>query len=104
MLDDCRARLKDRVKFITEVWAGTFEDYATRHLVQRVDARRAGERLYAVESSFVATYTTARGRTELLTAGLYEDGIVLAAAGAKFQSKKAVLDTIVTPRYLVYPI
>ncbi len=28
MMDDCRERLEDRVKFITEVWVGTFEDYA----------------------------------------------------------------------------
>src|SRR5437764_14991668 len=37
MLDDTRTRLKDRVKFINEVWSGTFEDYATRHFVQRLE-------------------------------------------------------------------
>ena len=104
MLDDCRARLMDRVKFITEVWAGTFEDYATRHLVQRIACRRGESGLYEVECNFVVTYTSARGRTELLTAGLYEDRVSLGAGLAKFRSKKAVLDTVTTPRYLVYPV
>lgn len=104
MMDDCRARLVDRVKFVSEVWAGTFEDYATRHLVQRLACRRAPSGLYEVESNFVVTYTSARGRSEVLTAGVYEDRVALSASGARFAAKKAILDTVATPRYLVYPV
>jgi 3-phenylpropionate/cinnamic acid dioxygenase small subunit len=104
MMDDSHERLMDRVKFITEVWSGTFEDYSTRHFVQRLDCVQAGPGLYAVESNFMVTYTTAGRQSDILVSGSYEDRVVIGAEGPRFQSKKAVLDTITTPRYLVYPV
>lgn len=103
MLDDCHARLKDRVNYITDVWVGTFEDYTTRHFVQRLKCVASGP-FYEVTSNFLVTYTSARGLSDVLTAGSYRDVIAVEEAGAKFCSKKAVLDTTVTPRYLVYPV
>jgi 3-phenylpropionate/cinnamic acid dioxygenase small subunit len=104
MLDDSRQRIADRVGYVTKIWAGTFEDYRTRHFVQRLSCTALPGSRFEVESQFLVAYTTARGQSELLTTGLYFDVIVLDAAGARFLSKKAVLDTAVTPRYLVYPI
>src|SRR5260370_37199134 len=43
MMDDCKARLYDRVTYITKIWAGTFEDYRTRHFVQRVRAEQISD-------------------------------------------------------------
>ena len=57
-----------------------------------------------VESNFMVAYTTARRNSEILCAGLYLDDVAINAVGARFTSKKAVLDTITTPRYLVYPV
>ncbi|HAC33825.1 MAG TPA: aromatic-ring-hydroxylating dioxygenase subunit beta, partial [Gammaproteobacteria bacterium] len=34
MFDDCRERLQDRVKYVDQIWAGTFEEYQTRHFLQ----------------------------------------------------------------------
>ncbi len=104
MMDDSRERLMDRVKFITEVWSGTFEDYSTRHFVQRLDCVAAGSAIYAVESNFMVAYTTASRHSEILVSGSYEDKVVIGPEGARFGSKKAVLDTTTTPRYLVYPV
>jgi anthranilate 1,2-dioxygenase small subunit len=104
MMDDSYDRLKDRVRFITEVWSGTYEDYQTRHFVQRLDCADKGAGLYAVASNFMVAYTSARGRSEILAAGIYQDEISLAGNDAKFRSKKAILDTVATPRYLVYPV
>ena len=104
MMDDSYDRLKDRVRFITEVWSGTYEDYQTRHFVQRLDCTEKGAGIYAVASNFMVAYTTARGRSEILAAGVYQDEISLAGNDAKFKSKKAILDTVATPRYLVYPV
>ena len=104
MLDDSRARILDRVSYITKVWAGTFEDYTTRHFVQRLTCAQAASGLVTVESNFMLAYTTARGRSELLVAGLYHDEIELGVERALFRSKRAVLDTTTTPRYLVYPV
>lgn len=104
MLDDCRERLLDRVKFIEEVWAGTFEEYQTRHFVQRLTCEHSGENLYAVTSNFLVSYTAADGRSDILVAGSYEDVVAAGDDGLRFRSKRAVLDTTSTPRYLVYPI
>lgn len=104
MMDDSLARIRDRVAYIAKVWAGTFEDYQTRHFVQRIDCAPRGDGLIAVESNFMVAYTSARGRSEILVAGTYEDEIELDHGSTKFRAKKAVLDTVTTPRYLVYPV
>ena len=104
MMDDSRERLMDRVKFITEVWSGTFEDYSTRHFVQRLECVEASPGLYSVESNFMVTYTTAGRQSEILVSGSYEDRVAIGPEGPRFTYKKAVLDTITTPRYLVYPV
>ncbi|SRR5579875_998583 len=104
MMDDCYARLKDRVSYITQVWAGTFEDYWTRHLVQRLECTPNGPNRYTMLTNFGVLYTSALGRSEVLVAGYYQDDVIIGPDGARFRSKKAVLDTSITPRYLVYPV
>jgi 3-phenylpropionate/cinnamic acid dioxygenase small subunit len=104
MLDDTRARLKDRVKFIDEVWSGTYEDYSTRHFVQRFECTKSSGGRFNVLSNFIVAYTNRRGGSEILVAGVYEDEIDLSGAAARFTAKKAIMDTVTTPRYLVYPI
>ena len=103
-MDDCRDRLRDRVNYVTEVWAGTFEDYMTRHFAQRLDCTLREDGLYAVTSNFTIVYTTTAGRSEILAAGSYEDAVVLRDGETRFRSRRAVLDTTVVPRYLVYPV
>ena len=104
MMDDCPERLKDRIRFVTEVWAGTYEDYTTRHFVQRIEHRRTDDGIYRVMSNFMVTYTTAQRHSEILVAGVYEDEIAISGGSARFMSKQAVLDTVTMPRYLVYPV
>jgi anthranilate 1,2-dioxygenase small subunit len=104
MMDNSRARIADRVKYVKEVWAGTFEDYNTRHFLQRVACAAGDGRVFLVESNFMLAYTTARGHSDLLVAGVYHDEVEITAQGARFRLRRAVLDTITTPRYLVYPV
>jgi 3-phenylpropionate/cinnamic acid dioxygenase small subunit len=104
MLDDTKARIKDRANYVTQVWAGTFEDYTTRHFVQRLDCKQLAPSLYEIESNFMVAYTSARGKSELLVAGAYVDQVTLESGEPKFKSKKSVIDTVTTPRYLVYPV
>jgi len=104
MMDDSYDRLKDRVRFITEVWSGTFEDYQTRHFVQRLDCKESGKDRYDVLTNFMVSYTNRRGGSEILVTGVYEDSMRIAGANAHFISKRAILDTVTTPRYLVYPV
>ncbi len=80
MMDDCRARLADRMKFITEVWLGTFEPYATRHFVQRLDGVETAAGRYAVESNFIVAYTSAHRHSEILATGIYQDEFTIDAA------------------------
>lgn len=104
MMDDSRARIEDRTKAVDQVWAGTFEDYQTRHLVQRASHAAISAERYAMESNFIVTYTTSRGDTQVLAAGVYVDEVLFEGDEAKFLSRLAVLDADATPRYLVYPI
>ena len=105
ILDDCHARLQDRVTYITKIWAGTFQDYRTRHFTQRVSAEQISDNKVKVRTNFTVIYTPEdTGSSEVLTAGVYEDVISLANGSAQFISKKAVTDTSVLPRYLVYPL
>jgi len=104
MMDDTRARIEDRVKAVKEVWAGTFEEYLTRHFVQRMACAPAAGGRWSMESNFMIAYTTPQGEARLLTAGAYLDEIVLEGDEARLSSRKAVLDTSVIPRYLVYPV
>ena len=104
MMDDCHERLEDRVTYVTKVWAGTFEDYQTRHFVQRVNCTPKGGDLYETVSNFTVFYTDSAGNTGTLVGGRYVDQIVLGNGGAKLKSRRAVMDTNVAPRYIVYPI
>ena len=103
MRDDSRERLMDRVKFIEKVWAGTFEDYSTRHFVQRISHAEAGETI-TVETNFMVSYSAEGGPSQMLATGIYRDEVELSADGALFRRKTAVIDSAVTPRYLVYPL
>jgi len=103
MLDDCRARVIDRVKFITEVWAGTVEAYRTRHVAQVTRMTNAGEGLFAVRSNFMVSYTQPDSTCGMLAAGRAEDLIQINQGEARFVERKLYLDG--TPaRYLVYPL
>jgi 3-phenylpropionate/cinnamic acid dioxygenase small subunit len=104
MMDDCHERLEDRVTYVTKVWAGTFEDYQTRHFVQRVSCTPKGGDLYETVSNFTVFYTDSAGNTGTLVCGRYVDEIVVNGSGAKLKSRRAVMDTNVAPRYIVYPI
>jgi 3-phenylpropionate/cinnamic acid dioxygenase small subunit len=105
MYDDCHARLRDRVTFVTEIWAGTFQDYRTRHFVQRVEANEIGNGDVAVKSNFSVFMTPEdTGVSEILATGVYEDVIRLGNGEARILTRRALLDTSVLPRYLVYPI
>lgn len=105
MLDDCHARLQDRVTYITKIWAGTFQDYRTRHFTQRVSTEMLPGNRVRVRTNFTVIYTPEdTGSSEILSAGVYDDIVSLAGDRAQFLAKKAVTDTSVLPRYLVYPL
>jgi anthranilate 1,2-dioxygenase small subunit len=103
MLDDCYERLQDRVTYITKVWAGTFEDYQTRHFTQLISAEETSKDTYRVITNYHILYTPEQGQTNVLVTGHYDDEIVLGDS-PRFKSKKAVMDTNVSPRYIVYPV
>lgn len=103
MLDDCRARVLDRVKFVKEVWRGTVEPYRTRHVAQLALMNSAGAGRYAVRSNFMVSYTQPDGTCGLLVAGRAQDVIQVSVGRAQFVERKLYLDG--TPaRYLVYPL
>lgn len=102
MMDDSYERLQDRIAYITRVW--TYEDYQTRHFVQRIAIKSLGDNEYDVLSNFSVFYTSESGESNILAVGKYEDHVLLGPDGARFKKKRAVIDTFLLPRYLVYPI
>jgi 3-phenylpropionate/cinnamic acid dioxygenase small subunit len=105
MLDDNRARLADRVTFVDKVWAGTFQDYRTRHFIQRLSCEAIDKDRYAVLTNFQVMFTPEEaGDSRPLVCGVYEDEIIIEATNMLFLNKRAITDTIVLPRYIVYPI
>jgi anthranilate 1,2-dioxygenase small subunit len=105
IMDDCRGRLEDRVKFVDKIWAGTFQDYQTRHFVQRMAVTPAAGGLYNVRSNFSIAFTRSdTGRTEMLAAGVYHDLVEIEGEQALFRAKKAVIDAPLLPHYIVYPL
>ena len=103
MFDDCYERLCDRVKFVDDIWAGTFEEYQTRHFLQPTRCESIGDDLYSSQTNFTVMYTDDSGITKVLASGRYVDEIVVNGV-AKLRSRRAILDTNVVPRYIVYPI
>jgi len=103
MLDDCRARLKDRIMFVTKIWRGTFQDYRTRHYTQRLSCEQESESTFRLRTNFSIEYTHDPHETKILATGVYEDVIVIEGGKPRFQSKRAIYDTTVLPQYIVYP-
>ena len=54
-------------------------------------------------TNFTVIYTPEQGQTEVMVAGVYEDEVLINGT-AKFVAKKAIMDTNVAPRYIVYPV
>ena len=105
IMDDCHGRLQDRVKFVDKVWAGTFQDYQTRHFVQRIECTPADKGLYRVRTNFSVMFTRSdTGRTDVLATGTYHDLVDLSGKQALFQAKKTVIDAPTLPHYIVYPL
>lgn len=105
ILDDCRGRLEDRVTFITKIWAGTFQDYQTRHIVQRTSCILNERNQFEVRSNFILSFLpSSSGESNLVMAGVYVDCIEVNEGHAKFVSKKAIADFSALPHYLVYPL
>ena len=103
MMDDCRARILDRVTFITQIWKGTLQDYRTRHFTQRVSCEQESENSFRVRTNFSIEYTLDPNAPKTLATGVYEDVVVLDGEQARFLSKRAVYDSTVLPQYIVYP-
>ncbi len=105
MQDDCHGRLEDRVKFVEKVWAGTFQDYQTRHFAQRVACAPDDGGLFRVRSNFHILFTRSdTGNTGVLAAGVYHDLVDVSGTQPLFRAKKVVIDAPLLPHYIVYPL
>lgn len=103
MLDDCHARLRDRVKNVDQVWNHAVEHYQPRHLIALLSCEQADEGYRAI-TNFSVFHTNSEGKSNLLVVGQYHDHVVEEDGELRFLSKAAVMDTAVPPRYIIYPI
>lgn len=104
MLDDCYERLQDRVKYVEEVWNHAVEHYQTRHLWTRAQSLGNSDGSLSVNTHFAVFYTNVEGRSGLLGNGEYQDTMTQHGGALRLRSRRAILDTAVPPRYLIYPV
>lgn len=105
MLDDCYARLKDRVKQVMEIQYDSSEHYQMRHFTQLISAAELKTGELTANYNFSVYYTPRdTHQTETLCVGRYEDTIVIESGEARFKKRVAIVDTNVLPRYVVYPV
>ncbi len=103
MLDDCRERIADRVLFVTKIWVGTFEPYRTTHFVQRLSVEKIAEDTYRQVANFSIMISPEMGSSYVLATGRYHDVVAMEQGKAVFREKRAVYDSRILPRYVVYP-
>ncbi len=108
--DGSRSKIEDRVRFIRDVWEGSFNDYLQRHVLSLPLLTKAQAGRMDIEQSF-ALYTTdldlsgeSAGRSTLLCVGRYQAEIVGGPHEPKLSKLKAILDTCTLTQSLVYPI
>jgi len=105
MLDDCYARLKDRVKQVMEIQGDSTEHYQMRHFTQLISATESETGVIQTNFNFSIYYTPRdTNQTETLCVGKYEDTIAIKDGEARFQKRVAIVDTNVLPRYVAYPV
>ncbi len=105
MLDDCYARLKDRVKQVLEIQHDSTEHYQMRHFTQLISATELKVGEFRANYNFSVYYTPRdTNQTETLCVGRYEDTIVVDNGEARFEKRVAIVDTNVLPRYVAYPV
>ena len=104
MLDDCYERLQDRCTYVNEVWNHAVEHYQPRYQVYRNFCEQQDDGMIRADTNVSLFYTGPDGHSHLLVVGHYQDLIIEVDGELKFHSRKAVLDTAVPPRYLIYPV
>lgn len=103
MADETKARIKDRVLFVREIWKENFTDYIPRHLYTIVASSESAGEISALSN--LAVYATEPdGHTLLLAVGEYRDVMVRENGHLLLRRRQVVLDTEILPRYLVYPL
>jgi 3-phenylpropionate/cinnamic acid dioxygenase small subunit len=108
--DDTRSRIGDRVRYVREFWAGSFTDYASRHVLSTPVLLETSGSGVKFEQSF-ALYMTepdmgsdGAGQSKLLCVGRYLGETTGPAEKPQLASLQVVLDTIALTRSLVYPV
>ncbi len=103
MADETKARIKDRVLFVREIWKENFTDYIPRHLYTIVATSDSAGEISTISN--LAVYATEPdGHTLLLAVGEYRDVMVRENGHLLLRRRQVVIDTEILPRYVVYPL
>ncbi|MEH6502676.1 MAG: aromatic-ring-hydroxylating dioxygenase subunit beta [Cycloclasticus sp.] len=105
MLDDCYERLQDRVTQVVDIQFDSSEHYQMRHFTQLVSSSELADGRLQAEFNFTIYYTQRdTNQTHILCVGRYQDIIAIEDGAARFIQRRAITDTNVLPRYIVYPV
>lgn len=101
LLDDNKARMRDRVLFIRRFW--NTEPVRYRHLITPLGYYRSADGTVSGETSFAVFRTRPAQGSDILAVGVYRDCLVPTEQGWKFRERIAVLDTALVTE-MQYPI
>ena len=107
--DGSKSKIDDRVRYVREFWAGSYNDYASRHilsapLVGELDQNGARfEQSFALYATEPDVSSNAGGQSILLCVGRYVGHARVQGESLKLAGLEAILDTFALARSLVYP-
>lgn len=97
-----RGMMEDRIRAMKV--ANIFEEHVYCHLLGRSSIQREGEGLYRVRTNFVVYRTMYTGETDVFANGKYIDLVRVDARGARFEDRKAIVDSRRFDTLLVIPL
>ena len=99
---DSRGMLVDRVVALRE--ANIYAPHFYRHLVSNVRVQQVVDGVVQVKSNYAVIQTHLDGASNVFSAGVYHDEVVLESGEPRFLSKRVVFDTYLIKNQLATPI
>jgi len=97
-----RAMLSDRITSLRK--ANLFEPHTYRHMTSGLKITPFDPNTVEMESNYLVVQTLTNGESWVYQAGRYFDRVVQTAQGWRYQSKRAIYDTLRVQTLLVTPV
>ena len=97
-----RPMLRDRIVSLRN--ANVFEPHSYRHMTSGLEFKLLDKDTVEMHSNYVVVQTLTDGESRVYQAGRYFDRVVRTPVGWRYQSKRAIYDTLRVQTLLVTPV